>query len=250
MQGKITKTAVDKLEPWTVLWDSEVNGFGVRRHGAEAKHYLLRYRFGGKQTFRKIGRHGSPFTPDTARTSACGRRKGVAEMNDLVRSSVPAPPADITLPSELPARINDTHEKVKQSLQRGAEHAIEAGRLLLQAKATVRHGNWLEWVGANCKFSERTAQLYMRLAEERPLLESKPQRIADLTITDAIKLLEPLKSPEESAPRISSPSRRGKKRDPVADAIKTDPLAILGRAWDAAVDHERQIFKKQIGATT
>jgi succinate dehydrogenase/fumarate reductase flavoprotein subunit len=54
MQGKITKLAVDKLEPWSVLWDSEVKGFGVRRHGAEAKHYLLRYRFGGKQTFRKL----------------------------------------------------------------------------------------------------------------------------------------------------------------------------------------------------
>lgn len=56
-------------------------------------------------------------------------------MNDLVKSPGPA---DVTLPSELPARINDAHEKVKQALQRGAEHAIEAGRLLLQAKATVR----------------------------------------------------------------------------------------------------------------
>jgi hypothetical protein len=53
-------------------------------------------------------------------------------MNDLVKSPGPA---DVTLPSELPARINDAHEKVKQALQRGAEHAIEAGRLLLQAKA-------------------------------------------------------------------------------------------------------------------
>ena len=70
VQGKITKTAVDRLEPWSVLWDSEVKGFGVRRHGADARHYLLRYRFGGKQTFRKIGRHGSPFTPDTARNEA------------------------------------------------------------------------------------------------------------------------------------------------------------------------------------
>ena len=49
MQGKITKSSVDKLEPWTVLWDTDVKGFGVRRHGATAKHYLLRYRFGGKQ---------------------------------------------------------------------------------------------------------------------------------------------------------------------------------------------------------
>jgi hypothetical protein len=47
-------------------------------------------------------------------------------MNDLVKSPGPA---DVTLPSELPARINDAHEKVKQALQRGAEHAIEAGRL-------------------------------------------------------------------------------------------------------------------------
>jgi integrase len=70
MQGKITKTSVDRLETWTVLWDSDVKGFGVRRHGADARHYLLRYRFGGKQTFRKIGRHGSPFTPDTARQEA------------------------------------------------------------------------------------------------------------------------------------------------------------------------------------
>jgi integrase len=70
MQGKITKSSVDRLEAWTVLWDTDVKGFGVRRHGADARHYLLRYRFGGKQTFRKIGRHGSPFTPDTARTEA------------------------------------------------------------------------------------------------------------------------------------------------------------------------------------
>ena len=70
MLGKITKTSVDRLEPWTVLWDTDVKGFGVRRHGATGKHYLLRYRFGGKQTFRKIGRHGSPFSPDTARQEA------------------------------------------------------------------------------------------------------------------------------------------------------------------------------------
>ena len=42
MQGKITKTSVDRLEPWSVLWDTDVKGFGVRRHGADARHYLLR----------------------------------------------------------------------------------------------------------------------------------------------------------------------------------------------------------------
>jgi integrase len=68
--SKITKSAVDKMKPMTVLWDTDVMGFGVRRHHTEGRHYLLRYRFGGKQTFRKIGRAGSPWTPDMARAEA------------------------------------------------------------------------------------------------------------------------------------------------------------------------------------
>jgi Arm DNA-binding domain len=70
MKAKITKSAVDRMQPWTALWDSDVKGFGVRRHGTDGRHYLLRYRFQGKQTFKKIGRHGSPWTPDAARAEA------------------------------------------------------------------------------------------------------------------------------------------------------------------------------------
>jgi hypothetical protein len=70
MRAKITKSAVDRMHPMSVLWDTDVKGFGVRRHHTDGRHYLLRYRFNGKQTFRKIGRHGSPFTPDTARAEA------------------------------------------------------------------------------------------------------------------------------------------------------------------------------------
>jgi integrase len=47
-----------------------VKGFGIRRHTTEAVHYLVRYRFNGRQTFKKIGPHGSPWTPDTARIEA------------------------------------------------------------------------------------------------------------------------------------------------------------------------------------
>ena len=68
--ARITKSAVDKLPLGGVLWDSDVIGFGVRRHRSEAKHYLLRFRFAGKQTFKRIGTHGSPWTADTARQEA------------------------------------------------------------------------------------------------------------------------------------------------------------------------------------
>src|SRR5262249_7797689 len=43
--------------------------FGARRQRKHV-HYLLRYRLNGQQKFISIGRHGSPWTPDAARTEA------------------------------------------------------------------------------------------------------------------------------------------------------------------------------------
>jgi integrase len=79
LRGKITKRSVDALRPTAdgvelVLWDNEVKGFGVRLRGSGAKSYVLHYRAGtGRASpLRKltIGRHGSPWTPETARAEA------------------------------------------------------------------------------------------------------------------------------------------------------------------------------------
>jgi integrase len=51
------------------MWDTTVRGFGVRRQRRDA-FYVLKYRVGGKQRFVTIGRHGSPWTPETARREA------------------------------------------------------------------------------------------------------------------------------------------------------------------------------------
>jgi integrase len=67
---KVTKSVADRLEPGDVIWDTVVKGFGVRRHTTEGVFYLLRYRLNGAQRFKSIGRHGSPWSPDTARTEA------------------------------------------------------------------------------------------------------------------------------------------------------------------------------------
>jgi integrase len=57
-----------------VLWDTELKGFGVRVRSTGAKTYILHYRPGGGRSapLRKltIGRHGSPWTPYTARVEA------------------------------------------------------------------------------------------------------------------------------------------------------------------------------------
>lgn len=78
MRGKITKRSVDALAPKddaeAVLWDEELKGLGVRARPGGAKTYILQYRAGtGRRApLRKltIGKHGSPWTPDMARTEA------------------------------------------------------------------------------------------------------------------------------------------------------------------------------------
>src|SRR5580692_1370180 len=79
MRGKITKRSVDALKPGAdvaelVLWDTELKGFGVRVQRGDAKSYVLHYRVGTGRgaPLRKltIGRHGSPWAPETARKEA------------------------------------------------------------------------------------------------------------------------------------------------------------------------------------
>src|SRR5262245_26077312 len=138
-------------------------------------------------------------------------------------------------------RINSEHDEVVKAVIHGADHAIRAGKLLLEAKIAVRHGDWTEWLAANCHVSERSAQLYMQLAREFP------QGLAGVSLTAAIKLLEPLKSPEEKSLLVPKP--KPVKRNPVADAIRAAPLSILEKAWEAASDTERKIFVTKISTS-
>ena len=65
--GKITIASLRDLQGW--LWDDRLIGFGARRQ-ARGVFYYLRYRHNGSQIMKSIGRHGSPWTPDTARSEA------------------------------------------------------------------------------------------------------------------------------------------------------------------------------------
>ena len=82
------------------------------------------------------------------------------------RKNAVAVPGDNRLPA-LAANIAAEHQQAQASMQKGLEHALKAGELLVEAKKLVTHGKWLPWLEANCPFPERTAQLYMRVARER-----------------------------------------------------------------------------------
>ncbi|HWH56882.1 MAG TPA: tyrosine-type recombinase/integrase [Terriglobales bacterium] len=78
MRGKITKRTVEDLRTRIgedVLWDTDVKGFGVRKRSTDVCVYIFRYRPapGGRSAPQRtltIGRHGSPWSPDSARSEA------------------------------------------------------------------------------------------------------------------------------------------------------------------------------------
>ena len=79
---KLTKRAVDAAAPGTaqvLVWDTDVKGFGLRVTRAGAKSYILNYRDGAGQSRRyTIGKHGSPWTCEEARTKAVEVLRGLS----------------------------------------------------------------------------------------------------------------------------------------------------------------------------
>jgi len=110
--ARITKRVVDRLEPNSIVWDSEVRGFAARRQRRDVV-YILKFRVHGRRRFYTIGLHGAPWTPDTARAEAQHLLGQIAKGTDpaAVRSSLHAAPtfdafADVYLQDH-----SDTHKK-------------------------------------------------------------------------------------------------------------------------------------------
>jgi integrase len=74
---------VRALKPGEVVWDPTLSGFGARRQRSEAVSYVLFYRTReGRQRWYTIGRHGVPWTPESAREEAQRLLGGVANKGD------------------------------------------------------------------------------------------------------------------------------------------------------------------------
>lgn len=77
-------------------------------------------------------------------------------------------------------RINEAHRSARRDVVSAINHAIECGRLLLQAKESVAHGEWQRWISNNCDFGASAARRMMAAAK-RALAH-------DLTEDDALAI--------------------------------------------------------------
>ena len=124
---------------------------------------------------------------------------------------------------ELALQIRTASSEAMRHANEATEGALIAGRLLIEAKSRVKHGEWDAWVTANCEVAIRTAQAYMRLAKSVPQLDdSNTQRVALLPLCEALKAIatDPAAPPK---PRYSN--IRATKR---TDAEKT--VSVFGKA--------------------
>ncbi|KAB7738420.1 tyrosine-type recombinase/integrase [Parvibaculum sedimenti] len=147
VRKRLTLEVVKRLKPGETFWDSDVSGFGARCQG-EAKTYFLKYRVGGRQRWLSIGRHGSPWTPETA------RKEAIRILSQVVDGKDPAA-------NKQAARKAPT---VKEFGQRFLEEHAEAKR------------------------KPRTAEFYRDILERIVYPKMGTKRIRDVTRADVAKL--------------------------------------------------------------
>jgi integrase len=83
VRSRIGLRQVRSLRPGETIWDQSLVGFGARRQNSDAVAYVLFYRTKeGRQRWFTIGRHGAPWTPETAREEARRLLGDVARQRD------------------------------------------------------------------------------------------------------------------------------------------------------------------------
>jgi hypothetical protein len=91
--------------------------------------------------------------------------------------------------AEIAEEVKAEHGIIVKAPHKAYTHALKVGALLLEARALVKHGEWIPWVYKHCAFSDRMALHYMKIADNRALLESKSETIFDLSISQALGVI-------------------------------------------------------------
>jgi hypothetical protein len=120
------------------------------------------------------------------------------------------------------AELNRINKKIHANVRLSLVDAQEAGRILLEVKERVGHGNFGKWIDTNLEFTQRTARTYMRVYENRALLDGTKE----LSIRNAYLLMPGDK--ERPAPKAEKPKRkrfRFEKEVQAGPAKRTEPQA-------------------------
>jgi hypothetical protein len=125
---------------------------------------------------------------------------------------------------KIAAQINREYEAANRVYKDSLRHAKNAGALLNEAFEQLGYGQKSPWLRENCpNISERTAQLYIRIAQKWPAIESRVVSGDILTVQGAMKALAAPKSATVAAlPNGHAPAESGEHADPA----RSDDYAV------------------------
>jgi hypothetical protein len=133
-------------------------------------------------------------------------RQELAELAQRIRSALQASRAD---------RCNALH------------HDLEVGEALIEAQNHVTTG-WKRWLGENCSLSVRTGMLYMQLARHRAEIEAEIERVGELSLRAAVRLVTKKQPLEPESTEPPKPPAVVIAISKATDAELTEALTALG----------------------
>jgi integrase len=199
------------------VWDGAVGGFHARRQQSKTVSYIVVYRtVEGRQRWQTIGRHGSPWTPDTAREAA----KRI--LGHVVDGADPAAEKHAKRNAASVAELCDLYIR-----------DAEAGRLLTRRKTT--------------KKASTIATDKGRIARHiKPLLGS--MKVAAVTREDVDGFMHAV-AEGKTAARIKTGKKRGLARVRGGKGTASRTVGLLGSIFSYAVRHRMRVDSPVRGVT-
>ncbi len=130
LSKKITLKALESVTDGQILWDTELRGFGVRGRGT-GLYYVLKTRVHGQQRWFTIGKHGAPWTPETA------RKKVLQLLGEIVEGNDPAEVREDLKRRMSVADLCDLYLKEGCSEKKPSTLATDRGRIERHIKALL-----------------------------------------------------------------------------------------------------------------
>ena len=158
----------------------------------------------------------------------------------------------------LATQINEALAESNRLAESAVMEAARAGKLMIEAKKQVPHGQWSQWIQENCHMTDRNARRYMQLARELPKLgDNRRAEVMSLPIREAVQAIAqskptPVSSAAQNGHAVSvltentGPER--KKPDTTTDAttINVRPTGLgqrLRQVFNLIADPTRALGK-------
>jgi hypothetical protein len=135
--------------------------------------------------------------------------------------------------SDCATEANTLHTLIAGYARKSVEYAIRLGGILIRAKASVAHGEWMPWAADNLQFDLRTAERYVAVYENREQI--KIESVSNLT--EAYRAISNPKLGTDGVPVPRTRTRLTSDTPPTNQEVDTEFYNQWPRLFDGFLDN-------------